>query len=165
MFAAWRAYFGLSVYHDDEEEGRRWCVEHCRSPSPAIYTFVPHGLFPFGLALVSGVLFKGENIPVAIASNLFYVPVIGLLLRLLGCVPAGKELFKTGASFVLVPDGIAGAFTRTANTSASFCGNAKGSCAKRCATATTLCPCTALDTRNSTMCTGFANYRGGCGLR
>lgn len=107
VFEAWRAYFELSVYAED---GSIPAASGGRDRTKTLYTFVPHGLFPFGLALVSGVLFKGENIPIAIASNLFYVPVFGLLLRLLGCVPADKDIFKTGGSVVLVPDGIAGAF-------------------------------------------------------
>jgi 2-acylglycerol O-acyltransferase 2 len=91
-----------------------------------IYTFVPHGLFPFALALASGVLFKNENIPIAVSSNLFYVPVFGLLLRLLGCVPVNCDAFKTQKSLVLVPDGIAGAFYSDRQHERVFLRNRKG---------------------------------------
>lgn len=109
VFEAWRAYFGLRIY---EEKGcSPLCPEGAMGGNKIIYTFVPHGLFPFGLTLISGVLFKDKGVKIGIASNMFYIPVFGLLLRLLGCVEADKNLFKnSGSSIVIIPDGIAGAF-------------------------------------------------------
>lgn len=103
VFESWRSYFDLHIYEDAS-------LEMTPNSKPVLYTFVPHGLFPFALALASGVLFKGKRIPIAIASSMFYIPVFGLLLRALGCVPADKALFESKQSFVLVPDGIAGVF-------------------------------------------------------
>lgn len=101
MFEAWRSYFDFRIFGEIEEGS---------SQKSILYTFVPHGLFPFGLALVSGVLFKGKDIKIGIASSLFYIPVFCVFLRLLGCVEANRELFQSGGDIVLVPDGIAGAF-------------------------------------------------------
>jgi hypothetical protein len=107
VFEAWRSYFGLRIYCEDysfspPEEGRK----------NVLYTFVPHGLFPFGLVLVSGILFKDRRIKIGIASNMFYIPVFCILLRLLGCVEANADIFNKDdhQDIVLVPDGIAGAF-------------------------------------------------------
>ena len=108
VFEAWRTYFGLRIY---EEKGGGVCFHPPSGGENVIYTFVPHGLFPFGLTLISGVLFKDKGVKIGIASNMFYIPVFGLLLRLLGCVEADKNLFKnSGSSIVIIPDGIAGAF-------------------------------------------------------
>lgn len=104
VFEAWRSYFGFRVFDDGDSSAGGIPLKKI------LYTFVPHGLFPFGLALVSGVLFKGKDIKIGIASSLFYIPVFCVFVRLLGCVEADKELFQSGGDIVLVPDGIAGAF-------------------------------------------------------
>lgn len=99
IFEAWRSYFQLHVYSEKESQHKK-----------ILYTFVPHGLFPFGLTLISGLLFKNQDIKIAIASNMFYIPVFGFLLRVLGCVEANKDIFTKYNKIVLIPDGIAGAF-------------------------------------------------------
>lgn len=127
VFEAWRSYFGLRVYVDRPEgpihsPAHLLSVESTLPPlrggeliqggKKILYTFVPHGLFPFGLVLVSGILFKNQKLKIGIASNMFYIPVFCVILRLLGCVEANKEIFNNteGTNIVLVPDGIAGAF-------------------------------------------------------
>lgn len=99
VFEAWRSYFQLSIYSEEECSNKK-----------IIYTFVPHGLFPFGLTLVSGILFKNQDIKIAVASNMFYIPVFGFLLKVLGCIEANKDMFEKYNRIVLIPDGIAGAF-------------------------------------------------------
>jgi len=103
IFEAWRSYFNLHIYSDENKIEKK-----------TIYAFVPHGLFPFALALISGIMFKKDkNVKIAIASSLFYLPVFSFILRMLGCVEATKDVFKTKGDqnmVVIVPDGIAGAF-------------------------------------------------------
>jgi len=50
IFEAWRSYFQLHVYSEKESQHKK-----------ILYTFVPHGLFPFGLTLISGLLFKTKT--------------------------------------------------------------------------------------------------------
>jgi len=102
VFEAWRSYFQLSIYFEEQEENKKY--------GKILYTFVPHGLFPFGLTLVSGILFKNQDFKIAIASNMFYIPVFGFLLKVLGCIEADKSMFEKYNRIVLIPDGIAGAF-------------------------------------------------------
>lgn len=104
IFEAWRSYFDLHIYSDEDEP---------KIEKNTIYAFVPHGLFPFALALISGIMFKKEkNLKIAVASSLFYLPVFSFILRMLGCIEANKDMFKTKQQniLVIVPDGIAGAF-------------------------------------------------------
>lgn len=126
VFEAWRSYFGLRVFVDQPPPRSGGGLIN-NSPAPSLddsssspppggrkktlYTFVPHGLFPFGLVLVSGILFKNQKLKIGIASNMFYIPVFCVILRLLGCVEANADIFnKDDQDIVLVPDGIAGAF-------------------------------------------------------
>lgn len=101
VFEAWRSYFGLRIYREQKESSQR----------RVLYTFVPHGLFPFGLVLVSGMVLQNKDIKIGIASSMFYIPVFGFILRMLGCVEATSEIFKKEGenTLVLIPDGIAGA--------------------------------------------------------
>lgn len=123
VFDAWRLYFSFSIFNDDNNETFVGAENNHRK---TLYTFVPHGLFPFGLALASGVLFKGKEIKIGIATSLFYIPVFGLILRLLGCVEANKDLFSCGKDIVLVPDGIAGAFYSDRKHECLYLKNRKG---------------------------------------
>jgi hypothetical protein len=104
VFEAWRSYFGLRIYREEKD------LES--SKKRVLYTFVPHGLFPFGLILVSGIILQNKDVKIGIASNMFYIPVFGFILRMLGCVEATSEIFKKEgeSTIVLIPDGIAGAF-------------------------------------------------------
>jgi 1-acyl-sn-glycerol-3-phosphate acyltransferase len=107
VFEAWRSYFGLRIYIGEDTT-----IKNTESSKRRVlYTFVPHGLFPFGLILVSGIVLQNKDVRIGIASNMFYIPVFGFILRMLGCVEATKELFKKEGEniIVLIPDGIAGA--------------------------------------------------------
>ena len=108
-FDTWRSYFSFKV------------IQHgnVQLPDGAIYVAVPHGLFPMALPMMAGVWSKcfplHKQTPVAaIASSLFYVPLLSPMLRWLGCIPATKEAMtrtlEVGQSVFLLPDGIAGAF-------------------------------------------------------
>lgn len=119
FFEAWRSYFQLHVYSDEDTIFKS---KHKKT----LYTFVPHGLFPFGLTLVSGLLFKNEDVKIAVASNMFYIPIFGFLLRVLGCVEANKDIFTKYDRVVLIPDGIAGAFYSDRTHERLFLGQRKG---------------------------------------
>ena len=106
VFEAWRSYFGLRIYREEDTT-----ITNLKSSKRVLYTFVPHGLFPFGLILVSGIILQNKDVKIGIASNMFYIPVFGFILRMLGCVEATSEIFKKEgeSTIVLIPDGIAGA--------------------------------------------------------
>jgi 2-acylglycerol O-acyltransferase 2 len=91
-----------------------------------LYLFAPHGVFPFALTLMSGlekeigiVSEKNPHIRVAIASNMFHIPLLGPLLGWLGCIgatdPEMSSAITTGCPCACVPDGIAGAFHSSRN--------------------------------------------------
>lgn len=123
VFEAWRSYFNFSIFKSPPTPSPTEKKEEKKT----LYTFVPHGLFPFGLALISGILWKGKSVKIGIASTLLYIPVFGLLLRLLGCVEANKEIFSEGKEdIILVPDGIAWAFHSDRKNECLYLRNRKG---------------------------------------
>lgn len=106
-FASWRTYFSLTV------EGSNDSVDG------TLYVGVPHGLFPMALPMMAGIWHdcfpRHKQTPrAAIATSLFYAPLMAPMLRWLGCIPATQEAIRatlqSGQSVFLLPDGIAGAF-------------------------------------------------------
>ena len=74
-----------------------------------IVTVHPHGILCCG-AVVGVHLVPGSKTVLCVAPILFYVPVIGWLLRLLACIPANKECMqaalRAGHSLLVVPGGV-----------------------------------------------------------
>lgn len=112
VFAAWRSHFRLRVWKEQQSPRN--------STEPKLYVMVPHGVFPMGLALISGIheqLFpehKDKHPAAGVASIFFWLPFFAPLVRWLGGVPAHRHqlqyLLQNGVSCFLFPDGIAGAF-------------------------------------------------------
>lgn len=108
IFNAWRHYFQLRVYKEEQCETRN-----------VLFASFPHGLFPIAFPMMSGIAhvvfpeFNGIMPVTAIASNMFKAPIISPMLTWLGCVPANecdiKNALKNNVCFLL-PDGIAGVF-------------------------------------------------------
>ena len=76
---------------------------------PAVVGVHPHGLLCCGA--VAGIhLVPGSQTVLAVAPVLFYVPVIGWMLRVLGCIPARRDVMRTalahGHILLVVPGGV-----------------------------------------------------------
>ena len=75
----------------------------------AVIAVHPHGLLCCG-AVVGIHFVPGSKTVLCVAPILFYVPVIGWCLRLLGCIPAHlhimRETLRRGFSVVVVPGGV-----------------------------------------------------------
>jgi len=111
---AWRSYFALQVWRE---------TPPLASESRVLFVAVPHGLFPMAVPLLSGAVFErvfpelSRRKPrAAVASVFFWIPLLAPLVRWLGGVPATrtiieKHLSAPGSSCLLVPDGIAGAYS------------------------------------------------------
>jgi 2-acylglycerol O-acyltransferase 2 len=117
-FEAWRRYFWFKVWREEPDFGQNKNV---------MLALVPHGLFPLALPLLSGVqdeVFPDLKPPLkppegvsaiqtAVASAMFWTPVLAPMLRWFGCIPASKtpviHALEQGTC-LLIPDGIAGAF-------------------------------------------------------
>lgn len=77
--------------------------------TPAVVGVHPHGLLCCGA--VAGIhLVPGARTVLAVAPILFYVPVIGWLLRLIGCIPAHASIMRqavqAGYTLLVVPGGV-----------------------------------------------------------
>jgi hypothetical protein len=76
---------------------------------PAVIGVHPHGLLCCG-AVVGIHLVPESNTILCVAPILFYVPVIGWLLRVIGCIPARKPdmrlALKSGHALLVVPGGV-----------------------------------------------------------
>jgi hypothetical protein len=113
VFAAWRSHFRLRVWKEQQSPRNS-------AGGATLYVMVPHGVFPMGLALISGLheqLFpehKDKHPVAGVASVFFWIPFFAPLVRWLGGVPAHRtqlqHLLQSGVSCFLFPDGIAGAF-------------------------------------------------------
>jgi 2-acylglycerol O-acyltransferase 2 len=111
IFQTWRQFFKFRVYK-----------ESVLDPSQSyLFASYPHGLFPMTLPLLAGVCKESvlpelKHIPLAaIASMLFYTPVMAPLCYWLGCIPATHSNIKATLenkvnNIVLMPDGIIGAY-------------------------------------------------------
>ncbi len=109
VFNAWRHYFQFKVYKE----------EPMTQATNILFASFPHGLFPIAFPMMSGIAhrvfpeFKNVMPIVAIASNMFKVPIISPLLTWLGCVSASvddiRQTLRRNVCF-LMPDGIAGIF-------------------------------------------------------
>lgn len=90
----WHEWFPCNRLHFEEQ---------------CIVTVHPHGILCCG-AVVGVHLVPGSNTVLCVAPILFYVPVIGWLLRLLACIPAKKEYMqkalRDGHSLLVVPGGV-----------------------------------------------------------
>ena len=80
-----------------------------RFQEQSIIAVHPHGVLCCGA--VCGIhLIPDANTVLCIASVVFYVPVIGWFVRLLGCIPATKECMqralREGHSLLVVPGGV-----------------------------------------------------------
>jgi 1-acyl-sn-glycerol-3-phosphate acyltransferase len=126
VFSAWRSYFSLRVIRDGPVYNHSGDGETSAThpPPPPLLCFLPHGLFPMALPLLSPTVctvvfpeLNGRTPRTAIADSMFWTPVISPMLTWLGCVSAHKEsITKTmlagpnGTACVIVPDGIAGVY-------------------------------------------------------
>lgn len=76
---------------------------------PAVVSVHPHGLLCCGA--LAGIHLVPESTSVlAVAPILFYVPVIGWMLRVIGCIPAElgvmREALQRGCVLLVVPGGV-----------------------------------------------------------
>lgn len=110
VFEAWRRYFQFTVYREQVRFPRGKNI---------LFTVVPHGVFPLALPMLSGVCSHvlselDTQIPItAVASNMFYIPIVTPLLIWLGCISATEEHIRDALkreTCIIVPDGIAGIF-------------------------------------------------------
>ena len=125
-FYTWRKYMRLKVLRSDA-----FAQGH-----GSILCFVPHGLFPLALPLMSKPHdaifpeFKHHGVSrTAVASDMLWTPIIAPMLRWLGCIPATKEsITRTLASgnVIIFPDGIAGAFHSQRHRECIYIQNRKG---------------------------------------
>ena len=76
---------------------------------PAVIGVHPHGLLCCGAVAGIHLVPKSKTV-LCVAPVLFYVPVIGWLLRVIGCIPANKKemrmALKAGCSLLVVPGGV-----------------------------------------------------------
>jgi len=108
-FEAWRRYFYLRVHKEARFTQSKNVLLCC----------VPHGLFPLTLPMLSSISndifpeFEGRIPRTAVATGLWWSPVLSPLLVWLGCIPARKEEMRHHLkhnTVIVLPDGIAGAF-------------------------------------------------------
>jgi len=111
IFQTWRTFFKFRVY-------KEVVLDDTKSYLFASY---PHGLFPMTLPLMAGVCKSHvfpelKHVPLAaIASKLFYTPIMAPLCYWLGCIPASidaiKQTFTNKVNnVVIMPDGIIGTY-------------------------------------------------------
>lgn len=136
----WRLYFQFRVYKE----------RPIQQDSRVLFTFFPHGLFPLAIPIMSGVckrIFPEllNPIPkVAIAENMFSVPIISPLLTWLGCIPAREDDIKQAIeaeSCALLPDGIAGVFHSSPDEEIIYVRKRRGFIRIAIETGATLVPC------------------------
>jgi len=125
LWDAWLNYVGFTVLHDKGDNGRdtKLLLDHREfdpRTSPALYAFVPHGIFPFGLAFSCLPQRGYENTwglfrpVVATATRLF--PLVRTFIDWMGGVDASRSavssaLSKKGSSRLgISPGGIAEMF-------------------------------------------------------
>lgn len=111
VFEMWRKFFQFRVYK-----------ETTLDPTGSyLFASYPHGLFPMTLPLLAGVCKKFvlpelKQVPLAaIATKLFFTPIMAPLCYWLGCIPATHEAIKTTLetkvnNVVIMPDGVIGAY-------------------------------------------------------
>lgn len=108
-FKAWRKYFELRVYKE----------ERFQQSKNVLLCYVPHGLFPMVLPMLSDPChdifpeFQGQIPNTAIADIMLWTPVIAPILIWLGCISAKKESMRQHLrknNVMMLPDGIAGAY-------------------------------------------------------
>lgn len=122
LFHHWRRFFALQVVMEDDA-----------IPHRALFGCFPHGVFPLGLFLASSVsdeILPGRRVKGAIASAFFWVPLLGNLLSVFGCVPADAEEMekhlRADTSVFLLPEGIAGIFQTSFQSERAFLRSRKG---------------------------------------
>lgn len=78
-------------------------------PRGSVIAIHPHGILCCG-ALVGVHFVPGSETVFCVAPILFYVPVVGWCLRLIGCIPADYEIMlqalKKGHTIIVVPGGV-----------------------------------------------------------
>ena len=92
---------------------RNFVVQDARQQktTPVLYSIFPHGKFCFGPML--GIHFDTkENTKFAVAPILFYIPIFGLILYYVHCIPASRhhirQALRGGWSVILSTEGIPG---------------------------------------------------------
>ncbi|CAM9804363.1 unnamed protein product [Phaeothamnion confervicola] len=83
----------------------------------ALFAVIPHGIFPFGIAMTALTSFNAEHFLKArpvVASAITFTPLVGHILRAIGAVPASPPAvtaaLRSGLSLCLAPGGIAEIF-------------------------------------------------------
>lgn len=91
-----------------ESHFKSWTYQN-NQPLQGLIVVFPHGIFCLGALLLH--LRHHKSSYIAVASCIFYIPVIGYIARNIGCIPANEEsiryvLAKPNTTLFLLPGGI-----------------------------------------------------------
>jgi hypothetical protein len=85
-------------------------IDNINNSEPCIYGYHPHGIWSRGAFFTFGIHGHKHNSYFAIRSWIFYIPIVGLVAKWLGCVSVDKQtitgLLRSGKSVCIALDGV-----------------------------------------------------------